>query len=467
MVNNKKTEPNRVTITVPRIVISSIKGKSGKTLAALTLIAAFSKAGYRVSVFKNGPDFIDPSYHSHVLGSPSRNIDYVLMGESVVERFYRYSSDSDIALVEGNHGLYDSIDGISESGSTAQMAKLLHAPVIIVLDGERANRTLGAIVKGLIYYDRNVKIIGIILTNIIPRQAERLRKVVEAEGLPTLGIIYRDEKISEATPYRHLGLMPMSERERFNMRSVIDEIALHSIKTDEIIKLARERSDDVECEVHQDLRTLQHKRVKFGIMTGKSFTFYYPETIEKAGEVGMVKFIDPETTQSLPDVDILLIGGGFPEIYSEALERNKSLRNDLRRFAEGGGMIYAECGGLMYLTNSIIYNNEQYEMVGVVDGDTVVTKKPMAHGHAIARVLRNIPIANAGDRLMGHEFHYSKILLRNKYDFALSYEKGKGISDGHDGIQIRNVYAQYMHIHPSTHDFVKKLSEKFLNKEMD
>ncbi len=467
MANNKKVELNKVTITVPRIVVSSIKGKSGKTLATMALIAALSKAGYRVSVFKNGPDFIDPGYHSYILGSPSRNIDYVLMGESVLGRFYRYSSDSDIALVEGNHGLYDSIDGISEFGSTAQIAKLLHAPVVVVLDGERANRTLGAIVKGLIYYDRNVKIAGIILTNIIPRQTERLRRVVEAEGLPVLGIIYRDEKISEAAPYRHLGLMPMSEREKFNVRNVIDEIAVPSINTSEIIKLAREQSEHIQCKVLEDSDTLQRQRIKFGIMTGKSFTFYYPETIEKAGEVGTVKFIDPETSQSLPDVDILLIGGGFPEIYSEALEKNKSFRADLRRFAEGGGMIYAECGGLMYLTNSIIYNNEQYEMVGVVDGDTVVTKKPIAHGHAIAKVLRDIPIANAGERLMGHEFHYSKILLRSKYDFALSYEKGKGISNDHDGIQIHNVYAQYMHLHPSTHNFVKKLSEKFLTKGMD
>ncbi len=467
MANNKKVELNKVTITVPRIVVSSIKGKSGKTLATMTLIAALSKAGYRVSVFKNGPDFIDPGYHSYILGSPSRNIDYALMGESVLERFYRYSSDSDIALVEGNHGLYDSIDGISEFGSTAQMAKLLHAPVVVVLDGERANRTLGAIVKGLIYYDRNVKIAGIILTNIIPRQTERIRRVVETEGIPVLGVIYRDEKISGATPYRHLGLIPMREREKFDVRHVIDEIAVPSINANEIIKLAREQSDHIECKVPGDSDTLQRQRIKFGIMTGKSFTFYYPETIEKAGEVGTVKFIDPETSRSLPDIDILLIGGGFPEIYSETLERNKSFRSDLRRFADRGGMIYAECGGLMYLTNSIICNNEQYEMVGVVDGDAVVTKKPMAHGHAIAKVLRDIPIANAGDRLIGHEFHYSEILLRSKYDFAISYEKGKGISNDHDGIQIQNVYAQYMHLHPSTHNFVKTLSEKFLTKEKD
>jgi cobyrinic acid a,c-diamide synthase len=179
--------------------------------------------------------------------------------------------------------------------------------------------------------------------------------------------------------------------------------------------------------------------------------------LERASQLGTVVFIDPETDATLPPLDLLLIGGGFPELYAEALERNRSLRSSVRQFAEQGGRVYAECGGLMYLTDSIVTSDGEFDMVGVIEGVTVHSKRPAAHGYATARVLRDIPIARAGTVLRGHEFHYSRVLLRRKYELALAYDQGQGLSDRQDGIQVNNVYAHYLHLHPANYDVLSAL----------
>ncbi len=452
-------------ITVPRIIISSIKGKGGKTLATVSLMQALSREGYRVSAFKNGPDFIDPGYHREILKTYSRNLDYFLMGDSVAGLFYKQSKDSDIALIEGNHGLYDSIDGISEDGSTAQMAKLLGAPVLVVIDGERMNRTIGAIVRGLIQFDHRVKIIGVILTNIIPRQYGKIKEIVEAEGIPVLGVIYRNKDLANLFKYRHLGLQPVAENGSLNSLEALNgSITNESFRINEIMKLAREEAEEREAWLKEP-ETSPTPNVNFGILTGKSFTFYYPETIERASLYGNLKFIDPESSNRLPGVDALIIGGGFPEIYAQDLEKNKSFRNSVRDFADKGGTIYAECGGLMYLTNSIVYNKEEFDFVGLINGTAIMMDRPVAHGYSVADVLRDNLISRKGETIKGHEFHHSKILLKERYEFNIEYKKGTGIKDMLDGIQIKNAYAHYMHLHPETHDFVGAIAKKLTEKE--
>ncbi len=446
-----------VVLTIPRLVVSSTKGKGGKTLATMAILSALSRQGLKVCVFKNGPDFIDPSYHRAVTGTPSRNLDYVLMGPAVVQRFYRYSTGYDIGVVEGNHGLYDSIDGRSETGSTAQMAKLLGAPVVVVLDGERLNRTVGALVRGLTQFDPDVRLRGAILTNVVPRQFDRLTAIVEAEGLPVVGILPRNEELAQWMEYRHLGLTPMEERRSGGLVDLVHEQLGPRVDGARLLQIAQDGSEPIPLRAPEAPPSETTGKARIGVFGGRPFTFYYPETLERASQLGTVVFVDPETDGTLPPLDLLLIGGGFPELYADALERNRPLRSAVRQFAERGGRVYAECGGLMYLTDSIVTSEGEYEMTGVIEGVTVHSKRPAAHGYATARVLRDIPIARAGTVLRGHEFHYSRVVLQKNYELALAYDQGQGLSDRRDGIHIHNVYAHYLHLHPATYDVLSPL----------
>nr|KJR72421.1 MAG: cobyrinic acid a,c-diamide synthase [Vulcanisaeta sp. AZ3] len=455
----------RVLSTVPRVVVASYKGKVGKTTASLAISMALIKAGYRVSMFKVGPDFIDPSYHAAIMNRPSRNLDYVLMGDQgILTRFHRYSIGSDVAIIEGVSGLYDSVDGVSEVGSTAQVAKLLKAPVILVINGERINRTVRALVRGLRVFDPEVRIRGVVFTNVNKRQVDKLVKAVEEEGLETIGYILRSDDIEELMQYRHLGLVHAQEVDRSRIISVINEASIY-IDVNKVLSIAKE-SEPVEFvqDYSRNTDINYPKRVRIGIVTGRVFTFYYPEVIERAQEIGDVRFLDPEVDQDVGDVDLVVIGGGFPEIYGRYLERNRSFRSSLRSFIDRGGYVYAECGGLMYLTDSIVYNNEEYEMVGAIDAITIMHKRPVWYGYATARVIRDSIIGGAGTIIKGHEFHYSTIVLRGRYDFVIRYERGFGIN-GFDGILINNAYAYYLHIHPDTYDILNNFVENIVKNK--
>ena len=453
---NPGAQPS-VTLVVPRLIVSSYKGRGGKTLATMALLSAFSQAGYRVCAFKNGPDFIDPGHHAAVMGSPSHNLDHVLMGPSLLERFYRYSLGRDLAIIEGNHGLYDSPDGRTEEGSTAHLAQMLEAPVVLVVDGERANRTLGAVVRGLLQFDRRVRCVAAILTNVVPRQFDRLTAIVEAEGLPVVAVLPRDEDVVGAMEYRHLGLVPPAERPASGLVELVRSRFAPRVDTARLWALAREASGPVQLRLTEPPREPEGPRARIGILAGRPFTFYYPETLERASQLGEVALIDPEKDATLPPVDLLVIGGGFPEVYADSLERNRPMRAAVRRFAESGGRIYAECGGLMYLTDAIERGDGTHAMVGIIEGVTHQEKRPIAHGYATARVERDTPIAPRGVVLRGHEFHYSWVELKRPYPLSLRYELGQGLDRGQDGIQVENVYAHYLHIHPATYSVLDAL----------
>lgn len=440
----------------PRLIIASYKGKAGKTTATLAIAMALIKAGYKVSMFKVGPDFIDPSYHTALTGEPSRNLDYILMGsEGIIRRFYRYSRDSNIVVIEGVSGLYDSVDGITEDGSTAQVAKLLRAPVILVINGERINRTVRALIRGLRDFDPEVKIMGAVLTNINQRQVDKLSRSVEDEGLEFVGFIPRSDDVEELMQYRHLGLVHAQEMDKVRIISVINEISKY-IDVNKLVSIAKESEPIAFEQDNVNTGNAYSRSIKIGVVLGRAFTFYYPETIEKAQEIGDVKFLDPEIDQEIGNLDLVVIGGGFPEIYGQYLEKNRAFRSDLRRFIDRGGYVYAECGGLMYLTSSIVYNNEEYEMVGAIDAVTIMHRKPVWYGYATAKIIRNTPIGDSGTILKGHEFHYSSIILRGRYEMAIRYERGAGIN-GLDGILVNNAYAHYLHIHPETYDVLSHI----------
>ena len=437
---------------IPRLVVSSYKGKAGKTAATLSLCNSLKKAGYRVSMFKVGPDFIDPSYHEALSGKPSRNLDHFLMGEKALERFCAYSEGSDFAFVEGAHGLYDSMDGYSEEGSTAQIAKLLKAPVLIVVDGERVNRTAAAIALGLKTFDPKVKFAGSFLTDVTDQQAEKMSRALDGAGIQVLGTLYRSQPIDETMRYRHLGLVHTRE----SVSSVLNAItaARSDIDAARLFATAKEASETLDYEPRgRQEEPLTKPRI--GIARGRAFSFYYPETIEEAARLGDVRFFDPETDPGV-DADIIIMGGGFPEVYAETLEKNRPMRSFVRRFAERGGILYAECGGLLYLSRRVSYNGTEHDMVGVFDAVGTFRDRRVGHGYVWGRLEKDTLLGQKGVELKGHEFHYTE--LGTNLDTAFKYDRGSGIN-GRDGLTYKNVYAHFMHIHPVTYNFVKKLAE--------
>ena len=444
--------------STPRLIISSYKGKSGKTLATIALARSLISKGYKVSIFKVGPDYIDPSYHSVVTGKLSRNLDYILMGDKIIGRFCEHSAGSDIALIEGVAGLYDSPDGESEIGSTAQLSKLLKAPVVIVINGERINRTAGAIIRGLKDYDREVKIVGAIITNVVNGQEEKIKKAVEKEGVEVLGAIKRSEKIEEMMKYRHLGLVHANEIERDKIL-LLANMASKGLDAERSLKIARESSEPLSF-YKQEGKISVKKKVKIAIALSRAFSFYYPETIEYASEAAELSFVDPEKDQEI-NADVLIIGGGFPEVYAEELERNKPFINSLRKHIDDGKPFYGECGGLIYLTEALYYKGSEYKMSGVFDAYSVFMDKPVGHGYAFAEVIKDNLIAKKGAILKGHEFHHIKIIAKSAENLTIKYVKGSGIN-GLDGFYVKNAYASFLHLHPETINFLEKILYKFV-----
>ena len=444
----------RKSCEVPRLVIASYRGKAGKTTVALALYDSLARAGYKVSMFKVGPDFIDPSYHQAVSGRPGRNLDHFLMGEKVTERFCAYSAGSDLALIEGVHSLYDSMDGRSEEGSTAQIAKVLKAPVLLVVNGERVNRTAAAIALGLRAFDPEVKIGGAFLTDVIEGQAEKIADALEGVGMRVVGTLYKSDRIAEAMQYRHLGLVHMQERES----SVLNAMASATSTVDAagVLAMAQEAAP-LEYTVAGEPEAPPTSRPKIGIARSRVFSFNYPETIEEATLLGDVRFFDPETDPEV-DADVIVMGGGFPEVYAEALEKNRPMKSFIRTFVEGGGILYAECGGLAYLSSKLDYRGAEYDMAGIFDAKGVLRSSPVGHGYVWGRLERDTLLGRAGVELRGHEFHYTE--LQTSLGTAFRYDRGRGIN-GRDGLTYKNVYAHFMHIHPVTYNHVRRLVERY------
>ena len=438
---------------IPRLVVSSYRGKAGKTAAVLSLYYSLTKAGHRVSMFKVGPDFVDPSYHEALSGKPSRNLDHLLMGEKVVGRLCAYSEGSDFALVEGVHGLYDSLDGYSEEGSTAQMAKMLKAPVLVVVDGERVNRTAAAIALGLRAFDPEVKFAGVFLTDVTDRQAEKMSKALDGAGIEVLGTLYKDQLIAETMRYRHLGLIHTRETDGSALRALA--AARSDIDAARVFAMAKETSERLEYEA-SGRQPEPRAKPRIGIARGRAFSFYYPETIEEATRLGDVRFFDPETDQGV-EADIIIMGGGFPEIYAETLEKNRPMKSFVRGFVERGGILYAECGGLIYLSRRLDYKGSEYDMAGIFDASGTFHDRRVGHGYAWGKLEKDTLLGRRGVELKGHEFHYTE--LRTDSETAFKYDRGRGIN-GRDGLTYKNVYAHFMHLHPVTYNFVERLAEK-------
>ncbi len=432
---------------IPRIVIAGTKSKVGKTTIAIGLMRALKNRGYIVQPYKVGPDFIDPIFHYFATGRYSRNLDdFMLSKYDVVETFVRNFRGADIAVVEGKTGLYDSHDALDERGSTASVAKILKAPVVLVADVERINRSISAMLMGYKIFDKDVDIAGVILNRVgNPRHASRVRTSVEKLAkIKVLGLIPRT---SIDMPYRHLGLVPAHERDR--MDEIIDnlaEIVERYVDIDKIIEIAY-KAPEIDNITINPIFEREKPNITVGVIRDKPFSFYYQDNIDALASKARVVIVDSLKDKKLPKVDALYIGGGFPEVFAKELEKNKSLRRSIYEFCDKGKPVYAECGGLMYLGESIITEQGEFEMVGFLPIKTRMHPNFQALGYCVYRVIRKNPISRVGDKVVGHEFHYSDVIPTEKLNFAYRVLRGKGIDGRYDGIIRKNTLANYIHLH--------------------
>jgi len=443
----------------PGIVIGAIRGGSGKTIVSVGIAAAWKKLGQKVIPFKKGPDYIDAGWLAMATGQPCFNLDtFLIRQEHVLASFRSRIQNHDIAIVEGNRGLFDGID-IHGFTSTAELAKLLKLPVILCIDCTKSTRTMAAVVLGCLQFDPKANIQGVILNRIAGTRHEAvLRKSIEAHcRIPVLGAIPKQKEFN--FPERHMGLVPTVEHAwAYESIEMMSAIAGKHIDLEAIEDIARKDSKHRVIPVNT-ARALSgnsfetdsaNHRPLIGIIKDSAFQFYYPENIEALHLAGAeTVFISPLRTQSIPQIDALYIGGGFPETHAEILAENNKFRKELKTLAEDGLPIYAECGGLMFLGEALILDGKMYPMAGVLPVVFGFSKKPQGHGYTILHVEKENPYFEVGTEIKGHEFHYSYVhdFKGSNRDLVFRMKKGRGVQDQQDGLCYKNVLATYTHIH--------------------
>jgi cobyrinic acid a,c-diamide synthase len=437
--------------TVPRVVIAGTSSGVGKTTVATGLMGALSERGHRVQAFKVGPDYIDPSYHRQATNRYSRNLDsYMLRESQIVESVVRSSANADISVIEGVMGLYDGVSGLSDRGSTAGVAKLLKAPVILVLDAWSSARSIAASVLGFSAFDPGVNLAGVILNRVAGEKHARwcTQAIERRTKVRVLGWLPKSDGVQ--LPERHLGLIPYTER---------------NTRVEGIVKtLAGFVGDHIDLgpieEIALSAPPLRHRetqeregggaKVRVGLAVDEAFSFYYEDAIDLLRRNGAeIIGFSPLHDSALPDgLNGIYIGGGFPESFSAQLEHNGPMRTSMRKKLEDGIPAFAECGGLMYLTNSIAdLSGSRRSMVGIFEAETIMTRR-LTLGYTLASATNDSIISREGDSLRGHEYHFSQIQsIPNDASFAYELTRGNGISNHLEGWQAHNTLGCYSHIH--------------------
>jgi cobyrinic acid a,c-diamide synthase len=457
------------TVDISRIVVAGTTSGVGKTTISMGIMYSLRKRGLKVQPFKVGPDFIDPSYHTLVTGRQSRNLDMWMMGKKgFLECFVNASYGADIAVIEGVMGLYDGVSGRNDFASTAEAARVLDAPVVLIIDTEKAARSVAAVALGFLKFDRRLKILGVILNNIASDKHARLVSDAFKSKLkvPIIGIVRRNKKFKMEE--RHLGLIPAPELDEKNKMAILrsaklvsEQICLNFI--DDALKQIPQ------IKIPPDPVGKGHLRI--AIATDQSFNFYYNDNLEALRKLNVeLVLFSPVTDFQLPDnISGIIIGGGFPEIMAEKLEHNQSMIKSVLKAAIDGVPIYGECGGLMYLTRSIKdYRKGQRKkrkMVGLIDADTSMNGRltlNYTEAHSDGSFFGHI------SRLRGHEFHYSEIEnIASDSKFAHTLKRGRGITNKEDGFIIYNSLASYMHLHFADNRLPKRLvgsCQKYLRR---
>ncbi|HEY3364186.1 MAG TPA: cobyrinate a,c-diamide synthase [Symbiobacteriaceae bacterium] len=439
---------------VPRVVIAAPHGRSGKTTVTIGLVAALATRGYKVQPFKKGPDYIDPGWLGRAAGRACRNLDrYFCTADEVAGAFQRGIRGADVAVIEGAMGLFDGLD-VAGSGSTAEIARVLGAPVILVVDATRMTRSVAALVRGFMDFDPQIRVAGVILNRVAgQRHGEIMQESIARYcGLPVLGFVPKSRDLS--IPDRHLGLVPAVEAEcGLQALEWARTVALEHLDLEAILAVARSAEPlppAAGAAPGSEQRGGGGPRVRIGYLWDAAFSFYYPENLEALQAAGAdLVPVSALEDGGLPALDGLYLGGGFPEEFAASLEANSRLRNAVRQAAERGMPMYAECGGLMYLSRSISYQGRDYAMAGVLPADVIMEAKPQGHGYTLMEVTGENPFFPIGSLIRGHEFHNSRLanVDLSRVGFAYQVHKGNGVDHKHDGLVYRNVLAGYNHCH--------------------
>lgn len=416
----------------------------GKSTITVGLLMALKKMGKDPQPFKSGPDFLDPMHHSMITGRSSRNLDTWMFPEAVHELFIRSAQNAGISVIEGVMGLYDGMDGKVEEGSSAHLSKKLKCPVILVVDASGSARSVGAVVEGFRRYDEDVNLAGVIVNRC---GSERHFQMVKESirDVPVLGGLRNMDNVELKS--RHLGLVPAGEQ--------FDQVTY-----DNILSMIEDNIDlSLLTQIAEDVPELEpigensifgngEKKVKLGVARDKAFNFYYEDNLDILSSYGAEIIPFSPLDDSMPDVDGLYIGGGFPEMFAEEVAANEQMKKDILSSSLTGMPIYAECGGLMYLSQSLTDpEGNSHPMCGIFDAQVEMTPRLQALGYVQVENQLDTPLGPSGSVMRGHEFHYSRVSRMGEEQLVYGMQRGKGIVNERDGMLCRNTLASYTHLH--------------------
>jgi len=446
-------------LKIPRIVIAGATSGVGKTSITCSIIHSLQKHGFSVQPFKVGPDYIDPGYLSSISKHETYNLDVWLMGKNQLLNSFISNSKSNVSVIEGVMGYYDGFGGDSNYASTHHVASLTKSPVLLVLDASKTSRSIAAIALGFVKFHSDSRIVGIILNKIGSKKHEILcRTALEKTKIPIVGVIPKN--LSLNMPSRHLGLISTLESE--TLKTQIEKVAKIISKFLDINKIIKIIKNSTQ--LTKKSKPL-HKKTKttIAVALDTSFNFYYQDNLEALRREGAnLKFFSPVKDKKIPKCDGLYIGGGFPEILGNSLEKNQIMKKLIKKLSEDNLPIYAECGGLMYLTKSILSQNKKYKMIGIFDAETKMTKK-MRLNYTKGKIITKNPISKKLHNFQGHEFHYSQLdSVSSDSKFAYTLEIGEGIKKQQDGLIQDNTLASYGHLYFDSSNYAQIFVENCL-----
>ncbi|WP_042278350.1 cobyrinate a,c-diamide synthase [[Clostridium] dakarense] len=449
-----------------KILIAGTNSGVGKTTISLGIMQALTKRSMKVQPYKVGPDYIDPSYHTFITGRHSRNLDsYMLDDEQIKYVFNSSSEDADISVVEGVMGLYDGIGIDLDNCTSSYTSKILKAPIILVINGKAMAASSAAMVLGYKELDKNVNIAGVIVNNVKTKtHYEIIKNAVEKYcGVEVLGYFPPNNEFSLES--RHLGLVPSVEIDSLKTKfsNLADEIEKY-INIDRVLEISESEEVETSFEVDSFIKNSRVENKTIAIAYDKAFNFYYRENIELLRDLGLnIKYFSPLEDKEVPNADYIYIGGGFPEIFGKELEANISMRKSILEAHKRKTPIYAECGGLMYLGEKLInQENEEYDMVGIFKGNSKMTASLRRFGYSFGIAKDDTILSKKGEVIKGHEFHHSVFETNEDCAYIMRKERDKKIVDEWEGGYSKdNTLATYLHTHFYNNlNCIKNLLEK-------
>jgi len=444
---------------MPHVLISAAHKSSGKTTVTLGLCAALHRRGLALQPYKKGPDYIDPMWLTLAAKRDCHNLDFHSMTRDEIRgTFQQYGHDADVSIIEGNKGLYDGLD-LEGRNSNAALARMIKAPVVLVIDAQGMTRGIAPLILGYQAFDPRMNIAGVILNKLGGKRHEgKLRAVIEHyTDVPVIGAVHKNNSLSITE--QHLGLTPgNASPEILNQIENIANLIADQVDLDKLINIAN-TAPETKKAPSLVVTAKTEKKVRIGIARDKAFGFYYPGDITALESAGAeIVNINTFTDKQLPEIDSMFIGGGFSESHLQELANNTSLMRDIANKIEKGMPVYAECGGLMYLTRSIQWGNQSHLMVGAIPADTEMCEKPQGRGYVRLRETQNMPwfekrTHTLSKEFCAHEFHYSRLInIDSNIKFAYKVLRGYGIDGRSDGVVYKNVLASYTHLRDVKHN---------------